>query len=424
MLSYDIFASPSTGPGSAQRYNPTTGIWTPTGAVPVALTGPDQGYELGPSLLLPDGRVFLLGANNRSVLYHPTSNTWTTGPSLPARFGCDDAPAAMLPNGQVLFVADHYGTASTFVSAPSKMFLFNPIANTITDVTPGGQLGTILASSIAQQFIMLVLPNGHVLMATGAGTLWDYSPSGSADPSWAPTITTVAKTSGTTYSLSGTQLNGLSEGSSFGDDLETSTNYPIVRLKNSAGVIKYCRTTNWAPGLVASGSRLTTTNFTLPTGTPDGQYQVSVIANGIASQSHSLTIGAIPIPNVLAVYNAGTKTLTLTGDANPNSVTVSLQAGLLKVEGANTTTINHSSSFSVAHSGKLILNSTLGDGDDSIAVIGIDSSTTTIDLGPGADKSAFTLCNIATLNVDGGLGTDIVTVTSSTIRNYNRTNVP
>ena len=149
-----------------------------------------------------------------------------------------------------------------------------------------------------------------------------------------------------------------------------------------------------------------------------------MIANGIASQSHSLTIGAIPIPNVLAVYNAGTKTLTLTGDANPNSVTVSLQAGLLKVEGANTTTINHSSSFSVAHSGKLILNSTLGDGDDSIAVIGIDSSTTTIDLGPGADKSAFTLCNIATLNVDGGLGTDIVTVTSSTIRNYNRTNVP
>ncbi len=48
----------------------------------------------------------------------------------------------------------------------------------------------------------------------------------------------------------------------------------------------------------------------------------------------------------------------------------------------------------------LILNSNLGDDDDSLVVVGIDSSMTYVNLGPGADKAAFTLCNFVTLMVD------------------------
>jgi hypothetical protein len=70
-------------------------------------------FELGPALRLLDGRVFQIGANNLTALYTPSSNTWAAGPAvngtlngIPAPFGADDAPAAILPNGHVIFAAD------------------------------------------------------------------------------------------------------------------------------------------------------------------------------------------------------------------------------------------------------------------------------------------------------------------------------
>jgi serralysin len=127
---------------------------------------------------------------------------------------------------------------------------------------------------------------------------------------------------------------------------------------------------------------------------------------------------------VTAVYSSSAKTLTLTGDSLGNSVTVSLQGGTLKVEGANGTSIqakteagaviSQSSSYSVTHTGKLALSATLNSGDDAISLVGIDSSTTTIDLGAGADKASFTLSNFGALTVDGGPGTDLMTLVSST----------
>ena len=71
----------------------------------------------------------------------------------------------------------------------------------------------------------------------------------------------------------------------------------------------------------------------------------------------------------------------------------------------------------------LILNSNLGYDDDSLVVVGIDSSMTYVNLGPGADKAAFTLCNFVTLMVDGGSGTDIVSLITSTIRTFYQLNL-
>ena len=136
---------------------------------------------------------------------------------------------------------------------------------------------------------------------------------------------------------------------------------------------------------------------------------------------------------VMASYSSATKTLSLIGDAQANSLTVSLQSGSLKIEGANGTSIGitggggvvtTSSSQTFAHSGKLILNAEMGEGDDAIAVIGVDSSTMTLNLGGGSDKSALTLCNVTTLTVNGGTGTDILTTTSSTIGTFNKLNLP
>jgi hypothetical protein len=428
VLSYNIFASPAAGAGSAQRYIPSTGKWVATGPVPVPLSNlindgdvGGLGAELGPMLLLPDGRMFLIGANNNTVLYTPSTDSWAQGPSLPTDYGCDDAPAAMLPNGKVIFLADN--SLPIDFTPPTHAFLFDPVANSITNITPSGTLGSIMANQIAQQFCMLMLPNGHMLLSTQNSTVWDFAPTGSPSAAWAPTITKIANVSGNNYTLTGTQLTGISEGTSFGDDVENSTNYPIVRLKSGSGAVTYARTTNWTPG-VATGSLQTSVNFAVPASLGIGTYSVSVIANGIASASQSVFIGGIP-SNVVASYSSGT--LSITGasatDNNPHNLTVTEAAGKITIQGANGTRINNQATYSVAVSGNWNLSVNFAGGDDSIAFIGVNQlPNANIQLGAGNDKAAFTLCTIGTLTINGGTGTNTFLESSSKFTKLNESN--
>ncbi|MCX7410923.1 MAG: hypothetical protein NTZ32_22845 [Planctomycetales bacterium] len=129
--------------------------------------------------------------------------------------------------------------------------------------------------------------------------------------------------------------------------------------------------------------------------------------------------------NVTAVYSAAQKKLTLAGDANSNTVTVTYKNGKISVEGSNGTKINNLSTFTpVAHSGKLTLAAVMGAGDDSVSIVGVDSSTTDLNLGSGADKVAITLSTVTTLNVNGGTEIDSLVTTSSTITTKNLTSVP
>ena len=132
ILSYDIFASISSGVGHAQRYIPSTNTWVDAGTVPVQLSSSSDGDELGPALLLPDGRVFFIGCNGNTAFYNPSTNTWSTGPTVPNGKGSDDAPAAELPNGHVIFAGDTFGSTG---SGPTQLFDFDPTSNTITQFT-------------------------------------------------------------------------------------------------------------------------------------------------------------------------------------------------------------------------------------------------------------------------------------------------
>jgi hypothetical protein len=283
ILSYDVWASNSTGTNTAQRYDPSSNSWVDAGTVPVALSSSSVGDELGPGFLLPDGRVFVVGATNQTALYTPASNSWVAGPSLPSGMGADDAPGVMLPNGHVLFAAD----TPLFVG-PTKLFDFDPVASTITPVTTPTALTNALTgpSYICR---MLMLPNGKVLFTDASDNLWVYTPTGSPKASWRPTISSVANDGGGIFTLTGTQLNGLSEGAAYGDDAEMSSNYPIIRLKNSSGQVFYARTSGWSNTGVATGTTTETVNFTLPSGLPSGTYSLYAVANGIASAAFSFT---------------------------------------------------------------------------------------------------------------------------------------
>ncbi len=83
--------------------------------------------------------------------------------------------------------------------------------------------------------------------------------------------------------MTGTQINGISQGASYGDDAEMDTNYPIVRLLDSGGQVFYARTFNWSSTGVATGASPVSTSFMLPPGLQPGTYSLSVVANGIAS---------------------------------------------------------------------------------------------------------------------------------------------
>jgi len=99
---------------------------------------------------------------------------------------------------------------------------------------------------------------------------------------------------GKTYTVKGTQFNGLTQGAAFGDDAQSATNYPLVEITNNATHHKFfARTHSFSTMGVATGATLTTTKFTiLPTteGTEFGDSTMVVIANGIPSNTVGIVV--------------------------------------------------------------------------------------------------------------------------------------
>ena len=301
ILSYDIWGNGQ----HAQRMDPATMTWIDAGSVPVALV---SGSEIGPAVLLPDGRVFQVGATGNTALYTPSSSpggtgTWATGPVLPSGLTNTDGPGAMMPNGHVIFAAGPAG------GAPTHIIEFDPtapLASSLTDVTP---TNPNLSGTVPYVTRMLALPSGQVLFTYSSGQLYAYTPSGSPPAAWKPTITSVVA-NGDHFTLAGTQLNGISAGASYGDDAEMDTNYPIIKLTSGAGQVYFARTFNWSSTGVATGSTPVTTDFSLPASMPYGIYSLTVIANGISSAPFSFTGGTVGPAADLIVTNSGPNSST------------------------------------------------------------------------------------------------------------------
>jgi uncharacterized repeat protein (TIGR01451 family) len=286
ILQYDIWGNTQ----EAQRLDPSTMTWVDAGHVPVPL---DSGDEIGPAVLLADGRVFQIGATSNTALYTPattpgSTGTWAAGPVIPGGLIGSDACAAMMPNGDVLLAV----SSNLSGGNSTKLYEFDPAANTLTDVTQGASANRMLA-----------LPSGQVLAANGSSQLSVYTPTGSPQAAWKPTISSVVP-KGSNFTLTGTQLNGISAGASFGDDAEMDTNYPIVELKNTSGQVYFARTFNWGTG-VATGNTLVSTDFSLPANMPYGTYSLSVVANGIGSAPVSFTGGIVGSSADLVVTDNG-----------------------------------------------------------------------------------------------------------------------
>jgi hypothetical protein len=284
-----ILSIDATNPPNAEKYVIAANSWVAAGATPQSLV--DSIREIGAQVLLPDGRVFAIGATGFTAIYTPPPianqpGTWVAGPTIPQvnnqAHGTVDAPACLLANGRVLFSAGPITTPATF-NSPATFFEYDPAANTIS-VVPSAAT----AANVPYQGRMLMLPTGQVMYTACDSTVDIYTPDDSPDPVWRPTITACPSSlvPGSTYTLQGRQINGLSQCVYYGNDATQATNYPIVRLEsNTTSDIYYCRTTNFSTMGLQTGTVVHSCEFTVPWGVPFGSHCLRVIANGISTDA-------------------------------------------------------------------------------------------------------------------------------------------
>jgi hypothetical protein len=265
-----------------QIYDPATGAWTtPTNNTVVNLVD-SSSLELGPMPLLPSGKVFAAGATTNNAIYDPVAGSWSSAPKFGGTLDIADGPGAVLPSGNALFDASPgvFNTGSKFFEWDGTTM--NPTA---------APTNASIDSSYVGGFV--VLPTGQVLFTDFSSTVSIYTPSSlTGCAGCAPKIAFVKATltHGTKNNrVTGTQFNGLDAGSYYGDDNQSSTNFPIVRITDSTGAVVYCRTHGWLGG-VATGATSVSTLFDIPSTIALGTAQLVVVANGIPSAAKTVTI--------------------------------------------------------------------------------------------------------------------------------------
>jgi hypothetical protein len=283
VLTADVLTNPNS-----ERYIPSTQQWISDGSTVANLQGaPVEGCipypggqycppgEIGPAVLRPDGTVFATGARHlgastghTSVYHHGASptdpGTWIPGPDFPNGDDAGDNFAVLLTNGKVLVE----GNSGRFYEFDGTNFSPTLFSN-------GGSL--------------LVLPTGEVIV----GGSEVYTASGSYIQPWTPAISIFPSTvvRGQSYTIFGRQFNGLSQAAGYGDENETATNYPLVRIKNVAtGHIFYAKTHDHSTMAVATGGVPTFTHFDVPAGMEAGPSTLVVVANGIPSPPVNITV--------------------------------------------------------------------------------------------------------------------------------------
>jgi hypothetical protein len=279
---------------NAEKYDYLNGTWISAGSTIVRLEDPSS-QEIGPMVLRPDGTVFATGGNasgaGHTSIYTSPANplqpgTWTPGPDMPGNNDMADAPAAILPDGNVLcdMSPGIFNTPVSFYEFDGTQFISVPNPpNTGQNTSYVGR--------------MLVLPTGQVMFLSSDGATKNialYNASGTYNPSWAPTITKLSSTTlvhGKTYIAEGTQFNGLSNGAAYGDDAQMNSNYPLVRITNTAtGHVFYAKTHNHSTMGVGTGSKLVGTGFDVPASIETGASTLEVVANGIPSTPVDVTV--------------------------------------------------------------------------------------------------------------------------------------
>jgi hypothetical protein len=273
---------------ASEIYDPVAHTWSSAGSTVVNLSDAVSA-EVGPAVLMYNGVVWATGGglhftpttleNGHTANYTVATGSWAAGPDFPNPLCVSDGPASLLPNGNVLVVAnpDTFGIGSHFFEYDGTSLIPVPGTNHA-------------ASNPAFVYRFLLLPNGQVMATDGSTDVEFYTPNPGVVATAVPhNITSpVSLKRGNSYQLFGTQLNGLSQGNAYGDNVQNATNYPLVRFTKQVfgttlpTIVTYGRTHNHSTMTVAPDAEGSTI-FDVPTSLVPDIYCLQVVANGIPS---------------------------------------------------------------------------------------------------------------------------------------------
>ena len=304
--------------GPAEVYNPATGLWSPAGTTPTSLFFSETGATIG----LPNGKVLGTGPLGTAALYDPVTNSWTAAASLPKlknglQLSCSDNAAAILPSGNVLMAV------STFPQTPNggasfmgpAIYVEYDVATDSWKTLPYDLSGIPSASEGVNMIFFLDLPNGQV-MVIHDGTMELFTDTGAPNSSWLPAVSSVSSTSvtpKTSFTVTGTQLAGLTQGTNWGDENMNATNYPLVRIVNDATkAVSYATVTSVSSTSIAPNAAATL-DFTVDTSIQNGSSKLYVVASGVSSTGTAVTItGGVSAQAVSTSTTTTTKSTTIT----------------------------------------------------------------------------------------------------------------
>jgi len=320
LLSNDLVLTLDTKTASAcgtnqgsELYDQTTGIWSCGPTTPVKLYNPND-EELGAAVLMYNNKVFQFGGNVvATAIYDVASNTWSAGPTPANSLDQADGPAALEPNGKVLAML-----SPGLFQGGCQFVEYDPTANTLTNTANP----TDCPSDSSYVGHLMVLPTGQIMFTDFTGLVEIYTPAAGVVSGVAPTINPISgsiNSPSTNNSLSGTQLNGLTENNAYGDDYQGATNYPLVRLvqNDPPNGVYYANTHNETTHSIAPGTS-NTTEFDVPTGLPAGNYTLYAVTNGIESNGIAVSVVASPdfsltaSPSSLSIAQGSNGTSTIT----------------------------------------------------------------------------------------------------------------
>src|SRR5207248_2362731 len=236
-------------------YDPGTNNWT--------MVKPPAGWSTigdAQSVVLANGTYMQANCcTTQSALLDPATLAWaSTGAN---KFDVyDEEGWTLLPNGKVLTVDAYVPIGITYMPTDTNSEIYDVatgswssaggivllIASPLACITPASFLewdGTSLTqappapnasndSSFYGNF--LVLPTGQILF-TDFFFVSVYNPVRTYNLAWPPVIKSAPSVirPGGSYVVSGYRFNGMSQASAYGDDFQSATNYPLVRITNN-----------------------------------------------------------------------------------------------------------------------------------------------------------------------------------------------
>jgi hypothetical protein len=277
-----------SNPTNSEIYDPASHQWHSGGSTINSLTDPILS-ETGAAMLRPDGTVFAFGSRGYTAIYDTHTSRWAAGPRLPIspqgnQYTAQDAPAALLPDGHVLFaVTGGASVGGEYSNPPVAFFEFDGKRLIREPSIPNAGIDGSYSVNL------LLLPTGQVLATDSSDDVEIYTPDRAhlIPQQWRPEIETIPHvlTRGNTYTLTGIRLNGMSQASAYGDEGQNATNYPLLRFTKwgfRSSRVTYGRTHDFSSMAVASDS-LVSTKFDVPANLPTGLVMVQVVTNGIPS---------------------------------------------------------------------------------------------------------------------------------------------